>query len=279
MDTNQAAKVDTKKIPPNPPTVSGGIIDSHAHVVEEYFTGERDEVIARARALGVTKMVNPAVNFANLDELKGLAHSFDFIYGACGLHPHDAKDWSEDAKELVRSTLSDAKFVAVGECGLDYFYDNSPREQQLKCFADQIDLAVELDKPIIVHCRDAWEDAFDLLTRHGKGKVRGVFHCFTGGPEHLEPISKLDFYVSFSGILTYKKAPTIQAAAPHVRADRFLVETDCPFLAPQKVRGMRNEPSFVWWTAEKLAELRNTTLEEVAKQASENASQLFGLSN
>jgi TatD DNase family protein len=163
----------------------------------------------------------------------------------------------------------------VGECGLDYYYNNSSRDEQLLCFSEQIDLAVAHDLPIIVHCRDAWEDAFELLTKHGQGKLRGVFHCFTGGPQHLAAIHKLDFYVSFSGILTYSSAKEIQAAAPLVKEDRILVETDCPFLAPQKMRGKRNEPSYVWFTAEKLAALRDIELAELAPILSTNTRNLF----
>ena len=150
---------------------------------------------------------------------------------------------------------------------------------QIEVFRTQLKLAARLDKPVIIHCRDAWDDAFSLLREmvESDGGVRGVFHCFTGGPEHLEAIAELDFYVSFSGILTYSNARSIQAAAPLVPADRFLVETDCPFLAPQKVRGEKNKPPYVWFTAQKLAELRNTTLETVAIAATQNAQRLFGL--
>lgn len=265
---------EDKYIPVNVPTCAGGIIDSHAHVVAEYFE-DAEEVMARALSLGIT-LVNPAVNLANLDELKALTERYDYVYAAAGLHPHEAKDWSEKSPELVREALKNKKFVAVGECGLDFYYNNSQRDDQLRAFREQIALAVELDKPVIVHCRDAWEDCFALLGEH-KGKVRGVFHCFTGGPEHLGPISELDFYVSFSGILTYSSAKSIQAAAPLVNAERILVETDCPFLSPQKVRGKRNEPAHVWFTAEKLAALRNESLESISEQVSKNARALFSV--
>ncbi|MBK7748675.1 MAG: TatD family hydrolase [Candidatus Obscuribacter sp.] len=280
MSSDQAASKEKKERPiPEPPSTPGGIIDSHAHVVEEYFSGETGLIIERAKSSGVKQMVNPAVTLDGIKELTEIIDTHDFIYAAAGQHPHEAKHWDKSSGQKVEAAMQHAKFVAVGECGLDYHYNNSSREEQLKCFADQIELAVALNKPVIVHCRDAWEDAFDLLTRHGQGKVRGVFHCFTGGPEHLEAIARLDFYVSFSGIVTYKKAESIQQAAPLVNANRFLVETDCPFLSPQKVRGLRNEPSFVWWTAQKLAELRATTIETIGEQASANARALFCLPN
>lgn len=267
----------TKK-EPLPPTLDCGIIDSHAHVVNEFFQEERETIFERALANEVVALINPAVTVAGLQEITEIIERLPQVWGAAGQHPHDAKDWCEEYKEIVLKALAHPKMVAVGECGLDYYYNNSSREEQLKAFSEQISIALELDKPIIVHCRDAWDDAFELLGQGAKrGRLRGVFHCFTGGPEHLPAISALDFYVSFSGILTYSSAKSIQAAAPLIAENRLLVETDCPFLAPQKVRGKRNEPSFVWWTAEKLAALRDVPLAALAPALSANARELFGL--
>lgn len=264
-----------------PPALECGIIDSHAHVLNEYFPDERQTVYDRAFASHVQAMINPAVTVQGLPEIIEIIDNLPQIYGAAGQHPHDAKDWCAAHRETVIKTLEHPKMVAVGECGLDYYYNNSSREEQLLAFREQIAIAVSLDKPIIVHCRDAWDDAFELLGAADKSakeqRLRGVFHCFTGGPEHLDAIRELDFYVSFSGILTYSSAKSIQAAAPLMAENRILVETDCPFLAPQKVRGKRNEPSFVWWTAQKLAELRNTPLEAMAAVLSANARELFRL--
>jgi TatD DNase family protein len=141
----------------------------------------------------------------------------------------------------------------------------------------QIQIALETNKPIIIHCRDAWDETIAILEEEGKGKIRGVFHCFTGGPELLPRIEQLDFYVSFSGIVTFPKSKPIQEAAVLVREERMLVETDCPFLAPQKVRGKKNEPAYVWYTAEKLSELRGKTLGEIAAKCRDNARELFNL--
>ncbi len=260
-----------------PPKCAGGIIDSHAHVVKEYFQEERELILDRALAMDVHTLINPAVAVEGIEELLELIESRASVYGAAGQHPHEARFWSPEHKEKILRALTHPKMVAVGECGLDYFYNNSSREEQLTAFREQIEIAVALDKPVIVHCRDAWEDTFDLLKSAGQGKVRGVFHCFTGGPEHLDAITALDFYVSFSGILTYNKATNIQEAAALVPQERMLVETDCPFLSPQKVRGERNEPAYVWFTAEKLANLRQTSLETLASQVSSNAGALFRL--
>jgi len=270
------AKEKTKEAPKTP-HLPVGIIDSHAHVMKEYFGEEQEEVIARAFEQNIVAMVNPAVTVDGMPELFELAERHERIHLAAGQHPHEAKDWTPALREKLIAALDHPRVVAVGECGLDYYYNNSVREEQLLCFGEQIDLAVERDLPIIVHCRDAWDDAFELLSSRGKGKLRGVFHCFTGGPEQLPAINKLDFYVSFSGILTYSSAKEIQAAAPLVAENRILVETDCPFLAPQKVRGKRNEPSYVWFTAEKLAALRDIDLQTLAPRLSQNTRELFRL--
>jgi TatD DNase family protein len=269
-DQQPAAKHEMK-------TSTAGIIDSHAHVVKEFFKEEQDEVIERTFATQVTLIVNPGVVVEDIPELQELAAKHKSIFIAAGQHPHEAKFWSPEHADKVREALKDPKVVAVGECGLDFHYNNSDRESQLKAFAEQIRIAREHKKPVIVHCRDAWHEAFDLLTEEGGGQVKGVFHCFTGGPEVLPQIEKLDFYVSFSGIVTFPNAKEIQAAAPLVKAERILVETDCPFLAPQKARGKRNEPAYVWHVADKLAELRGTSLDEIARITSENARRLFNL--
>ncbi|MDZ4836097.1 MAG: TatD family hydrolase [Candidatus Melainabacteria bacterium] len=259
------------------PSSTKGIIDSHAHVVREFFKEEQDEVIQRAFDSGMSHMVNPGVTINDIPELLELQQKHKKISIAVGQHPHDAKDFDATMKDRLQETLDKHDVVAVGECGLDFHYNNSDHASQLSAFREQIKLARQYNKPVIVHCRDAWEEAFQCLTEEGKGEVRGVFHCFTGGPELLPAIEKLGFYVSFSGIVTFSSAKNIQAAAPLVPIDKVLVETDCPFLAPQKVRGKRNEPAYVWFVAEKIAALRNTTLDDIAMHASNNARSLFSL--
>lgn len=255
-----------------------GIIDSHAHVVSEYFQDETDAVIKRAFDADVIQIVNPGVVTKNIPELLALAEKYHQISVGVGIHPHDAKDWSDKEEQTIREAAKHEKVVAIGECGLDFYYNNSEHDVQIHAFRQQIKIAKSLDKPVIVHCRDAWQEALEILESENQdGKLKGVFHCFTGGPDLIPRIASLNFYVSFSGIVTFKNAKEIQEAAKLVTWDKFLVETDCPFLAPQKVRGKRNEPSFVWMVAEKLAELRCVPLEEIAFQATENARKLFKL--
>lgn len=261
------------------------IIDSHAHLGWDSFLEDQDEMIARARESGVVQMVNAGVDLKSIPEQLALADRYHFIYTGVGLHPHEAKDWDDNSAGILMESARHESVRAIGECGLDFFYNHSERSAQLHAFSRQIELAIELDLPVIIHTRDAWADTFELLFKYAEqakaaGKqLQGVFHCFTGGPEVIPQIKELDFYVSFSGIVTFKKSEAIQHAAPLVPAERLLVETDSPYLAPQGHRGKRNEPSFIWKTVEKLAELRQESVEHTAEQTVRNTRTLFKLSN
>lgn len=275
------ARLETMEKTKELPKKDCGIIDSHAHVVSEFFGDDREEVIQRSFENGVVQMVNPGVVLNNVDELQESAERHANLFFATGLHPHEAKDWTDKCAEEIEKASRHPKAVGVGECGLDFFYNNSDHESQKRAFAAQCNLAKRLNKPVIVHCRDAWQEVFDILKESGAGNfedsLKGVFHCFTGAPEHLPQIAELGFYVSFSGIVTFPNAKALQEAAKHVPEDKILVETDCPFLAPQKVRGAKNEPRYVWYVAEKLAELRGSTVENIATKAMNNTRKLFKL--
>jgi len=253
------------------------IIDSHAHLARESFAEDQEAVIERALANNVQVIVQAGVDFKGIAENLALADRHPYIFNAVGLHPHEAKFWDAESADILRKAAKHTSAVGIGECGLDFYYDHSDRDAQRVAFRAQVRLARELGMPLVIHTRDAWEETFEILEEEGRGEVRGVFHCFTGGPEHLPRIEKLDFYVSFSGIITFKNATEIQAAAQLVRTDRFLVETDCPYLAPVPHRGKRNEPSFVWFVAEKIAVLRQIPSDEVARNAVENTRRLFAL--
>lgn len=253
------------------------IIDSHAHLAWDSYQEDQKEVMERAVKAGVVQIVHAGVDLTSIAEMLRLAEQYSQIYLGFGLHPHEARFWNSQAEATLRQALRETKAVAVGECGLDYYYKHSDEQSQLTAFKAQVRMARELGKPLIVHTRDAWEDTFAVLEQEGGSQLRGVFHCFTGGPEMLPRIEALDFYVSFSGIVTFKSAGHVQAAAALVREDRLLVETDCPYLAPQPVRGKRNEPAYVWMVAEKLAELRGTALDDIARLTTDNARRLFAL--
>jgi TatD DNase family protein len=261
----------------NSPEMQRTIVDSHAHLGWDSFKEDRQEVIERAFARGVCQIVQAGVDFKSFPENLALAEQYPNIWNCVGLHPHEARHWGADSADQIRNAFRHPSVVAIGECGLDFFYNHSERQSQLQVFREQVRLSRELGRPLVIHTRDAWDETFQILHEEGKGELKGVFHCFTGGPAQMGEIEKLDFYVSFSGILTFKRATDIQAAARLVGAARLLVETDCPYLAPEGKRGKRNEPSFVWITAEKLAALRNSTLDEIAVLTSSNARTFYSL--
>lgn len=251
------------------------ITDSHAHIYFDNFDADRDEVVARARAAGVTRMLLVGTNVETSRQCFAIAEQLDGVFPTAGMHPHDASDSTPLARTEIESLCRRADCVAVGETGLDAFKNFSPREAQLDNFRWHLRLALELDKPIIVHCRDAHDDVVALLREH-RG-VRGVMHCYTYGAAELPPYLELGFFISFSGVVTYPKNEDNRAAARAVPAERLLVETDCPFLAPQGKRGARNEPAMCRDVLARVAEVRGTTLEELARITSDNATRLFRL--
>lgn len=257
--------------------MSTTIIDSHAHLDWDSFKEDQTAVIQRALDAGVVQIVQAGVYLHAIADQIALAERYDFIYCGIGLHPHEAKDWNADSADILTEWASHPKVVAIGECGLDFHYNHSEPDAQRAVFAEQVRIARKVAKPLIIHTREAWDDTFDIIKREGKGEVPGVFHCFTGSPEVIPTIKEIDYYVSFSGIVTFPKSADIQAAAPLVSADRLMVETDSPYLAPQGMRGKRNEPANVWLVAEKIATLRGVSREQIADLTKANARRLFGL--
>jgi TatD DNase family protein len=253
------------------------IIDSHAHLTWDTFGQDQAAVIERAFKEGVVQIVQAGVDLQSIPEMIKVSDQYESIYFGVGIHPHEAKFWSQEAESALKAAAGHPKMVAVGECGLDYYYNHSDRQAQQAAFRAQVRLARTLGKPLIIHTRDAWEETFEILDEEKAFEVGGVFHCFTGGPEVVARIKALDFYVSFSGIVTFKNAKPIQEAAPLFADDRILVETDCPYLAPLPHRGKRNEPSYVWFVAQKLADLRAVELASLAAQTAENTRRLFRL--
>jgi TatD DNase family protein len=253
------------------------LADSHCHLDDAQFDPDRDAVIERARAAGVETLLAVGTGKGPPDLEAGirLAGAYPGMYATVGVHPHDAGKAVPQTFERLRELLSHPKVLAIGEIGLDYHYDFSPRETQREVFARQLAMARDAAKPVIVHTREAWDDTMRLLKE--AGAARGILHCFSGGPEEAEQALGLGFHISFAGVVTFPKALRLQAAARMVPLDRLLVETDAPYLAPVPKRGKRNEPAFVVETARKLAELRGVTLAEIASATTENFRRLFGL--
>lgn len=250
-------------------------VDSHAHIDGPEFDADRDEVIARAHAAGVTTILNVGTGdphagvFERAIEV-GRRHAS--VYTAIGTHPHDARLY-DDAAEFSTKELIAAgeRVVAWGEIGLDFHYDNSPRDVQIEVFRRQLRAARECDVPVIIHTREAERETIEILQSEYEGSSRkGVFHCFSGSRDLAMRAVELGFMISFSGIVTFRKAEDLRETAKEVPLDRLLVETDCPFLAPVPYRGKRNEPAYVVEVARCIAELRGVEVEEIAKVTSEN---------
>ena len=257
-------------------------VDSHAHIDGEEFDADRDEVVARAREAGVRAILNVGTgdpHGGNFERAAAVAEKYDDVYAAAGVHPHDARLYDDAAERRLLDVLrGSVRMVALGEIGLDYHYDNSPREVQREVFARQLRLAREEGLPVIIHSREADEETAEILQRElGDSGTRGVMHCFGGGPSLAEAALALGFYISFAGNVTFKKAEALREVAAIVPLERLLVETDCPFLAPVPHRGRRNEPAYVVETARFLAELRGVRPEELGRATSGNFSRLFGI--
>jgi len=256
------------------------LIDSHCHLDSEQFNDDREAVIERALAAGVERMVAIGSGDGPPDLEAGvrLADRYPSIYATIGVHPHDAAKAAGETYRRLAELAAHAKVVAIGEIGLDYHYDHSPREVQRDVFVEQMRIARDARKPIVIHTRSAWEDTIALLREHWSDSgLGGIMHCFSEGPREAEQALALGFHISFAGIVTFPKALSIQEAARIVPADRLLIETDAPYLAPVPKRGKRNEPAYIVETARKLAELRGVTLEEIADCTAANFLNLSGI--
>tara|TARA_A100001035_G_scaffold198896_1_gene159482 strand:+ start:588 stop:1382 length:795 start_codon:yes stop_codon:yes gene_type:complete len=253
------------------------LIDSHCHLIFENFEKDIEDVVQRLRSRGVRKLVHACCELTEIPKLKKISHEFSEIYYSVGLHPLEAKKWNLSSKSLLRkSAQEDSRVVAIGELGLDFFKSEN-KTQQIDALLPQMELAYELELPVIIHCRDAAVEMIEIcndLSKQGKCP-RGVLHCWTGTPKEMKQFLDLGFYISFSGIVTFPKAHEIHACAKIVPNNKYLIETDSPFLAPVPHRGKRNEPAYVENVANFIANLRSTHLNTIAKESSKNAKDLF----
>ena len=253
------------------------LIDSHCHLIFDNFAEDIDEVAFRWRSKGVKKLLHACVELSEIPKIKHIANRFSEIYYSVGVHPLDAKKWDHNSKSILeRSILEDNRIVAIGELGLDLFRNND-LDIQLAALVPQMELAKQFDLPVIIHCREAFKEMIDLCKDLAKKNCcpKGVLHCWSGSPEDMEEFLSLGFYISFSGIVTFPKAEITHNCAKLVPSDRYLIETDSPFLAPVPFRGKRNEPAFVESVAKSLAALRSTEIEIIAEESSRNAENLF----
>lgn len=251
------------------------IFDSHTHLNAEQFNDDIPETIERAKELGVTKMAVVGFDTPTIEKSLQLSHDYSNIYSIIGWHPTEAGSYTKDIEKKLQEQLTMPKVVALGEIGLDYYWMEDPKEVQAEVFRRQIAIAKEMNLPISIHTREALADTYQILKEEDIRDIGGIMHSFSGDFKWAKRFLDLGMHISFSGVVTFKKAQDVQEAATHVPLDRLLVETDAPYLAPVPYRGKRNEPGYTRYTVEKIAELRNLPIEEVALQTWKNAHRLF----
>jgi TatD DNase family protein len=253
------------------------LCDSHCHLTDAQFDTDREAVIERARAAGIARLIVIGANgdFSHNEKAIALAEEHAEVFVVVGVHPHDAKTITPETYTQIRALVHHPKVVGLGETGLDFYYDNSPREDQRTHFRKFIVLARELGLPLSMHVRDAYAEAAQTLQIDGEGQIRGVMHCFTGSVDEAKMLLDLGLFISFSGIVTFKSASALRDAAKAVPLERLLIETDCPLLAPVPYRGKRNEPAYVVQVAKTLAEVKGISFTEIAEATQRNSQLLF----
>ncbi|MEH7380124.1 TatD family hydrolase [Bacillus sp. JJ1533] len=253
------------------------LIDTHAHLNAIQYQDDLDEVIDRALTVGVEKIVVVGFDRETITRAIELADQYEFIYATVGWHPVDAIDMTDEDLKWIEELSAHPKVVALGEMGLDYHWDKSPKDIQKEVFRKQIALAKKVKLPIIIHNREATADIIEILQEENASEVGGIMHCFTGSIEVAKQCIDMNFYISFGGPVTFKNAKKPKEVAAEIPLDRLLIETDCPYLTPHPFRGKRNEPSYVKYVAEQIAELKGVSFEEIAQKTSDNAKRFFGI--
>jgi TatD DNase family protein len=253
------------------------LFDTHVHLNADQFSEDLVQVIERAQDEGVEKMVVVGFDRPTINKAMELVEGYEFLYAAIGWHPVDAIDMTEEDLNWIEELSSHPKVVAIGETGLDYHWDKSPKDIQQEVFRKQIRLAKKVKLPIVIHNREATQDIVDILQEEDAKEVGGIMHCFSGSPETARVCLDMNFLISLGGPVTFKNAKKPKEVAEEVPLDKLLIETDCPYLAPHPYRGKRNEPSYVKLVAEQIAELKGISYEEVAEKTTQNAKKIFGI--
>lgn len=249
--------------------------DSHVHLDDKKFNPDREQVIQAAKEAGISLMLNPGADMESSKKALDLAETYPEIYAAVGIHPHDAQNKKADDLQQLEAWSRHEKVVAIGEIGLDFHYDFSPRDIQRKCFQEQLELAKQLEMPVIIHDRDAHGEVFDMIKEAGVAKTGCVMHCYSGSAEMAMEYVKRGIYISLAGPITFKNARKTREVAEQVPLEKLFIETDCPYLTPVPYRGKRNQPAMVTYVAEAIAQAKGITSEAVAHQTMENAKQFF----
>jgi TatD DNase family protein len=253
------------------------IIDSHSHLHDPKFASDLDEVLARAKDAGLTDLVTIGCDIETTKRAQAVAHKYPQVFFSAGFHPHEAKFLNDETFAELTEMAKDKKCVAIGECGLDYYYEHSPKEAQLEAFKRQLELAEYLNKPVVIHLRDAYEDCLNMLRDKTWPGRKVVIHCFSGTVSHAQAFVDIGCHISFSGIITFKKPLDLLEVAKMVPANRIIIETDCPYLAPHPFRGQRNEPAYIVNTLNVVAQARGEDVDSLAKTIHQNTLGFFAL--
>ncbi len=251
------------------------MIDSHCHLDHEPLYTNINEVILRSKDIGISKLLTISTTIESFDKIKNLVNKDQIIYGTYGIHPHETETNIVDKNNIIKNIKNNIKIIGVGETGLDFFYNNSNNDAQIKSFKEHVEASIELNIPLIIHSRNAEKETFDILNSYKNNNPKILMHCFTGSLEFAKKLLKLNAFFSASGIITFKNSLDLQETFKELPLDNILVETDSPFLAPIPMRGKKNEPSFIKYTIEKLALLKNITSKKLINLTTDNFNRLF----
>ncbi len=251
------------------------MIDSHCHLDHEPLFSDLNNVILRSKEVGIEKLLTISTSLESFERIKNIINKDEMIYGTIGIHPHEANDKSINSKEIVDKFKKSPKIIGIGETGLDFFYNNSDRDNQINSFVEHIKAALETNAPLVIHSRKAEEETFEILNNYKNENLKILMHCFTGSKHFAEKLLKLNAFFSASGIITFKNSIDLQETFKFLPLEKILIETDSPFLAPVPNRGKKNEPSYISYTAQKLAEIKNISKSELIKITTNNFNNLF----
>ena len=251
------------------------MIDSHCHLDHEPLLSDLSNVLKRSKDVGIEKLLTISTSFESFSKIKDIVNKDEIIFGTVGIHPHESGTNTITKDEIVKNLKENPKIIGIGETGLDYYYNNSDKEKQITSFKTHIEAAIECDVPIIIHSRDAEDDTFNILDEYKRHNLKILMHCFTGSKKFSEKLLTLNSYFSASGIITFKNSVDLQETFKSLPIDKILIETDSPYLAPVPNRGKKNEPSFINYTAQKLAELKEITKSQLVEITTNNFNKLF----
>ena len=253
------------------------MIDSHCHLDHEPLYENLSDVISRAKEIGITKLLTICTTFESYENIKSIVKKDQMIYGTYGIHPHETENNLIDKQTIIKCVNENEKIVGIGETGLDFFYNHSDKNRQISSFKEHIEASIELNKPIIIHSRDAEKETFEILSSYKEENLKILMHCFTGSLEFSKKLLTLNAFFSASGIITFKNSTELQNTFKTIPLEKLLIETDSPFLAPIPMRGKKNEPSFIKYTLEKLSAIKETSVENMSKITTDNFNKLFNL--